>query len=1770
MFKLIGKISTIANQFFVFALFITIVISKANSQERYAPDSILSAPEINTSDPVRFGTETFVSLAWENYQFINKIPQKSHPIDVEELNSKLTFQVPVYAGHKAQKLSKPILSKRELFQMTESSSLNFKYLDARNGLLTDEILAVAFDSMNNVWAISSSRLLRLSGTFVEEYSYKQGMPDMRPTDILTINGSVVFSTWGQGLLILRNDSLFTLNKQNNFPTDHIRSIKSVGEQIYFINSKNQLFQFNIKDFSTREVLINNEAVFVSSLFEAGTNLSFINDKGILCSIGDELKCYRLLDNTVVKSHYLFNGKTYSLTDKEELIYGVEGKFTALRSEFLKDIKYIFPAKSGSVWAITKDHLVLISDDKIRRVFKTNSKLSHMKITDIGQDKMSNLWIASSNAGVGLISPSFFSVEEFDEELINKDSDFLYVDDLGNIFLEYKEGGLIRKNTEGEFSVLKVPRMSDLTSAAFYKGSLYFSAIGGLFKLHQDTVLSYNLLPDKGFNSHLNLEATKDLLYINNYNYGIIVFDGESFTRLNSTSTLTFDSFVDEADRLWVANDDKGIAIISEDSVRYINQSTGFISNRVNAISGDLKGKVLIATNRGVFLLENGNQLTELFKEEPGSKDFVNSIYLKEKAEFWTSNETNIYMVSFKTGKPVIRKFSRNNFTSIGQIKKNSFIANGQKLYFKTGESVVKYTWFKFSYLNVKPCIQLKNINIRSDQYSNDQLKQKKAIQFESLNNQFIPIGLRLKPGQYNLSFVFDVNLWGSEEKLNFFYRLKGFSDSWIGPVDKRTIEYTNLHYGKYILEVKTYLDGELKINSLSYPFIIEKHFYQEYYFLLFIVIATLVFIFILIKTFSKLSFNSLDSYTSLSALINKMRIISILALLVIPSVAFYESEILELYQADWFLLTFIFAGSLITLISSFYKGHTASSATTSMALLYFLIVGIIFHISFERELNTTLVAESSIILLFSRLIFRKFKHLTWSFVVVFVFLILEAIYWNPSQTGLSILISTTVLCTVVVICIILVESNSVNSLSFANKILRDSNLFVLVSDLSGKIVYVSQPLLSITKKEESELLGEGWWSYRKDVSMEDFDVKSTIAEALEKSKRPKYVNQLKTPNGTLDIEWSDFSLEGKFIISIGNDVTKELKYQKEIEMLSLVATSVTNGVLIANAQNEALWFNKQLRELVGLEEEKILGTDVIKLIQTSFAETGKIIKDSSFIKKNKTQTIRLQTNFGNEKFILLTNSVVYAEDGSIRKNIFVWTDISEQYQIEKRYKDIINNAFDSIYTANYRGEFTYVNKSMELKLKMKAKDLIGRSFISLVHPADREATEEFYQNQFDNLQLYSYYEFRVIGANTEELWVGQNVRLVLDPYNKQKVLELHAVARDITENKKNREQLTRLSYVASNTENIVIILDKGFDIVWVNNAFTNVFGYRLEEVIGKNPGDFLNGRNTDAKTIQLITDKLIKKEHVSVELVNYDKFGNEKWISINMDPIFDENGKLINYIAVEDDITGRKSQQLLIQEQHDSIIDSLNYSSIIQEATLPGIKEVKSINPDIFIYYRPKEIIGGDFYLVDTLVNDYGNTIEVYIVADCTGHGVPGAMLSVLCTGILKEALIRSDIHNPAQALDFTRNKLIEIFSDTDNHIINDGMDACFLVVDKTVKTFDYSGANRPLYIVRNNEVEILKGNQQSVGFNYSQQSFTHVKKTFKKGDQVYLFSDGIIDQFGGEHSKKFLSSRFKKLLLKVKDLPMEEQKIEIDKVLMEWQGEGEQTDDICLMGVRL
>ncbi|MBL4577846.1 MAG: SpoIIE family protein phosphatase, partial [Flavobacteriales bacterium] len=394
-------------------------------------------------------------------------------------------------------------------------------------------------------------------------------------------------------------------------------------------------------------------------------------------------------------------------------------------------------------------------------------------------------------------------------------------------------------------------------------------------------------------------------------------------------------------------------------------------------------------------------------------------------------------------------------------------------------------------------------------------------------------------------------------------------------------------------------------------------------------------------------------------------------------------------------------------------------------------------------------------------------------------------------------------------------------------------------------------------------------------------------------------------------------------------------------------------------------------------------------------------------------------------------------------------------------------------------------------------------------------------------------------------------------------------------------ELEKLSIVASETDNAVVIMNEKTEFEWANEGFTKLSGYTLEQ-FKEERGETLVGTSSNEAIKDLVNQCITEKRSVVYETMQRKITGEEFWVQSTLTPIFDNGGAITRLVDINTDITKRKLAEELVKEKNQDITSSIKYAKQIQEAILPLRENFQKRFPESFILYKPKDIVSGDFYWMSAK-----NKFTMVAACDCTGHGVPGAFMSMIGNSLLNEIVNVRNITEPAKVLNMLRDEIInalkqqksfhlgEISDEDDRNEVKDGMDAVLCKIDMNNLTVEYAGAYNPLYIIRKKidppELEETKGDKWPIGVWLGDyQQFTNHKIQLERGDTIYMFSDGYIDQFGGPRGKKFRAAKFRQLLLSVVNESMQRQGEILDQTLIDWQGDIEQVDDILVIGIRI
>ncbi len=421
--------------------------------------------------------------------------------------------------------------------------------------------------------------------------------------------------------------------------------------------------------------------------------------------------------------------------------------------------------------------------------------------------------------------------------------------------------------------------------------------------------------------------------------------------------------------------------------------------------------------------------------------------------------------------------------------------------------------------------------------------------------------------------------------------------------------------------------------------------------------------------------------------------------------------------------------------------------------------------------------------------------------------------------------------------------------------------------------------------------------------------------------------------------------------------------------------------------------------------------------------------------------------------------------------------------------------------------------------------------------------------------------------------------------------ELHQMTEEISAGfealaiaKQQADKLTaRQEALFNNTGLALIVFSKRGRIAAINDTALNWLKYSREELVDKRPPlpflvesemvDIMTKITSSTGKYLISIEECMKDPEIAalfkqLEWTFLPKFGEPIKVSVSLSQVVDENEIFLGYILAAQDITYKLKLEQELRENHKRLTDSLNYAQRIQMAIIPNERDISLHLSEFFVFLQAKDLISGDFFWYSTHLN------KIFVAcADCTGHGVPGGLLSMLGSAILNEIVDRLSIYSPEFILYELNNMFTRVLRQDKNKNLLDGMDIAICVIDTEHKTLEFAGAARPLLVVEEDiSATVYRGSPYCIGGQlfgkekiFEKYVISEIeKKTF------FMFSDGFQSQFGGNDKKKFGFERLKNLLVKIINLPCSQKKEVLKENFTNWQRDEKQTDDVLVMGFRL
>ena len=656
--------------------------------------------------------------------------------------------------------------------------------------------------------------------------------------------------------------------------------------------------------------------------------------------------------------------------------------------------------------------------------------------------------------------------------------------------------------------------------------------------------------------------------------------------------------------------------------------------------------------------------------------------------------------------------------------------------------------------------------------------------------------------------------------------------------------------------------------------------------------------------------------------------------------------------------------------------------------------------------------------------------------------------------------------------------------------------------------------------------------------------------------RKKYINkEFKKGQGLI----GQVAFEGEYIyrkeipndyVTISSGILGDKK-PKTILVAPLISDDKLQGViefasLQEDLQPKAIALIKELSEIIAQTLFNLkVATRTEKLLEESNRLTTTLEKNKDELLRNAEEMKRTQIQL--EK----SNKELEAQFEEVEKG-------------QKRQYALLENASEVITIYDQNGIVKYVSPSVKNILGFEAEEMVGTNRF--------ERGEPILQIAFDELKRdpskTKTFEYRYENKQKQKLWLETTGRNLTDNPAIQGIL---FNTRDITVRKvaeKAQRMSGEMQALSENSPDMIMRLATDGTFFYANPMVDLFLGVSSKLIIKKTLAE--SSINQDIKEIvfDILKTVINSGKKIEIETVFNAKTENERIVQINAIPEFSKEKELETVLMVAHDITERKKIELEIEHKNKSITESINYAKRIQTAILPDTLFIKRFLPKSFIFYKPRDVVSGDFPWF------FEKDEIVYIAAvDCTGHGVPGALLSFIGYFILNNVVDHDKDYTASEILDILHaNVRTTLKQDSPDADARDGMDIALCKINKKTKTLEFSGAHRPLYFLSGSELKEYKGTPKAIGGiplrKKQENNFLNHVINFEDGEKIFFFSDGLPDQLGGDDKRKYQAKRIREVITENYSSNMPQFRDVFEKDLKEWMGKEKQIDDILLIGV--
>lgn len=613
---------------------------------------------------------------------------------------------------------------------------------------------------------------------------------------------------------------------------------------------------------------------------------------------------------------------------------------------------------------------------------------------------------------------------------------------------------------------------------------------------------------------------------------------------------------------------------------------------------------------------------------------------------------------------------------------------------------------------------------------------------------------------------------------------------------------------------------------------------------------------------------------------------------------------------------------------------------------------------------------------------------------------------------------------------------------------------------------------------------------------------------------------------------------------------------KSIIIIPLIQEENLQGVMeIAFLHSEVEGYKRRFAD----EISTMIGQTIYSLKVTERTE--------QLLKESQQMTSALREN--EEQLRLNAREMIAAQEELEKSNKLLESQIQEVANSGKRLEALLTNASEFISIYNQNQELLFESPSVKRILGFSDDDEIIGMDPEILTPRGLRTINNLFRYLLDTPGGEQTAQYTYLRKNGEKVYLetkGKN--LLHDPAIRGIIFN----TQDITERRRAEQEekmKSRMQSLSENSPDMIMRVNLMGKLVYVNPAVGNFIGIPSINILNKRVHEL----DVDQRLIDFLQESIAtlrENQQQTITEVSVASDLGELIMEIKSIPEFDEEENLDTILFVAHDMTEFKMIEADIKEKNKKISDSINYAQRIQSSILPDTRFIQEFFPRSFIFYRPKDVVSGDFPWFF-----HKNDISYVAAVDCTGHGVPGALISFIGYFLLNNIVNAQTDHSAALILDELHQAVRSTLKqDKEGATGRDGMDLAFCMIDKKKKVLQFAGAYRPLYLLRDGELIEYSGSRKAIGgiplAKKVEKDFENHIINYQDGDKIFIFSDGLPDQFGGDQGRKYLTRRVRENLTNNPDASMAHFSRLFPKEFYEWMGDHKQLDDVLLIGIEL